>query len=321
MSPETKTDLVRANEEYRLVAPEQQIAVWREQFMALAVTDVESRAQLAVVHEARMTVKSARVEVEKTRKRLKEDALRWGKVVDGEAKRITALMEPIEEHLAAEERKVEEHKAAQAAEALRVRLDALEATNPTMIDVRAVEKMSDANFEDLLRECQAAAEARAAKAAEEAELKAAEQAAIEAEKARLAAVWAEQEAANRAEQQRVAQEREAVAARERAVKEREDAQRAEAEAAAMAEANRARDEEAKAKREAQAEYQKRQAREQAKLEADRAPDREKVAAFLAELEAVTVPEVWCRSDIDEILVLAFDDIGQLIGREPRGEET
>ncbi|MDP2654600.1 MAG: hypothetical protein Q8Q08_11310, partial [Candidatus Omnitrophota bacterium] len=58
------------------------------------------------VHEARMVVKGHRVAVEKKRKDLKADALAFGKLVDGEAKRITAMLEPIESHLQAEEDKI-----------------------------------------------------------------------------------------------------------------------------------------------------------------------------------------------------------------------
>ena len=67
--------------------------------MELTVKGVDDKTGLAKVHAARMEVKNCRVAVEKHRKHLKADALEYGRTVDKEAKRITALLEPIEQHL------------------------------------------------------------------------------------------------------------------------------------------------------------------------------------------------------------------------------
>ena len=72
-------------------------------YMDLRITSVEDLSGFRAVHSARMVVKGKRVEVEKRRKELKEEALAWGKTVDGEAKRIFGLLEPIEDHLDKEE--------------------------------------------------------------------------------------------------------------------------------------------------------------------------------------------------------------------------
>lgn len=86
------------------------IAEMRKEYLSLKVSGIEDKAGLEKVHSARMIVKSKRVEVEKVRKELKEDALKYGRLVDAEAKRITALLEPIESHLTNEEKKIEDEK-------------------------------------------------------------------------------------------------------------------------------------------------------------------------------------------------------------------
>ena len=82
------------------------IAEMENLYMALTITDLGDQEQFDSVHSARMVVKGKRVEVEKTRKDLKKEAIAWGKKVDGEAKRIFSLLEPIETHLITEEKKV-----------------------------------------------------------------------------------------------------------------------------------------------------------------------------------------------------------------------
>jgi len=82
----------------------------KEEFGQLTVADVNDREGLKQVHDARIVVKNKRIEIEKTRKDLKEDSLKFGKMVDNEAKRLTALLEPIETYLSAEEDKIENEK-------------------------------------------------------------------------------------------------------------------------------------------------------------------------------------------------------------------
>jgi len=80
-----------------------------------------------VIHRSKMEVKGKRIEVEKKRKELKEDALRYGQAIDGEAKRLTALISPIEEHLEKEEAVYLTEKAAKKAEKDRVLAEKLQA--------------------------------------------------------------------------------------------------------------------------------------------------------------------------------------------------
>lgn len=102
---------VDAKAELRKFSPSDvAIARMAEQYMPLAIRDVNDAAGFKQVHEARMVVKSHRVEVEKTRKALKADALEYGRKVDAEAKRLTGLLEPIEAHLEVEEMRINEEK-------------------------------------------------------------------------------------------------------------------------------------------------------------------------------------------------------------------
>ena len=80
------------------------------EYLPLKVKGLDDREGLKKVHDARMVVKGKRIEVEKKRKELKESFLRFGQAVDGEAKRIFALLSPIESHLENEESIVEKEK-------------------------------------------------------------------------------------------------------------------------------------------------------------------------------------------------------------------
>ncbi len=82
------------------------IAELRQQYMPLIVNGIDDREGLKVVNAARKVVKGYRIDVDKRRKELNSDALEFQRRINGEAKRITALLEPIEEHLANEEKKI-----------------------------------------------------------------------------------------------------------------------------------------------------------------------------------------------------------------------
>lgn len=105
------------------------IAEMGEKYMGLTVKDPTDEAGFKAVHNARVIVKSKRVEVEKMRVGLKADALSYGRLVDTEAKRITALLAPIESHLIGQERIVtdeKKRKEQEAQEAERLRLETIE---------------------------------------------------------------------------------------------------------------------------------------------------------------------------------------------------
>lgn len=72
-----------------------------EKTSTITATDLEDPKQLAVVRENRINLKNARVQIEKTGKALREDALRFQKAVIAKEKELVAIIEPEEDRLQA----------------------------------------------------------------------------------------------------------------------------------------------------------------------------------------------------------------------------
>ena len=87
-------------------------AEWDERSKTLVVTDASQTAVMQMARTGRLELKAKRVEIEKTRKQLKEQALREGKAIDGIANVLKALIVPIEERLDEQEHFVERQQAA-----------------------------------------------------------------------------------------------------------------------------------------------------------------------------------------------------------------
>lgn len=81
------------------------IAEMKERAMSLKIEDINDKDGYKNVYAARQLVKNKRLEVDKMRKALNEDALKRQKMVNGEAQRIIGQLEPIEDHLQQEEDK------------------------------------------------------------------------------------------------------------------------------------------------------------------------------------------------------------------------
>ena len=83
-----------------------------------AVFPVDTAKGMASAKEARAEVRGYRVDLEKKRKELKADVLERGRMIDGEAKRITealeALENPIDGQIKAEESRKEAERKAKA---------------------------------------------------------------------------------------------------------------------------------------------------------------------------------------------------------------
>lgn len=249
----------------------------------------------------RLKLRETRIEIESTRKRLKEDSLRTGKAIDGMANILKYVIEPVEEQLEAHE------KAAERAEAARIegiRKDRHEQLAAVGVDgtFYNLGAMPDDGFTQLIDASKAAHVAKieaARKAEEERKAKEAAEAAererIRLENERLKQEAAEREAALQAERARVAAEQ--AAAAEKARKEREaveakaKAEREEIERKMQAE----RAARAKAEQEAAAAKKAQEDRERAEADARRqaamAPDREKVRALSQSIKATALPDV------------------------------
>lgn len=70
-----------------------------DEYLQITVSDPKDKGGFKTAETALKRVVRMRTTVEKTRKALKADSLRYGKAVDGEAKRIRERIEPIETHL------------------------------------------------------------------------------------------------------------------------------------------------------------------------------------------------------------------------------
>ena len=325
---ETEIEMEKTNElattETKSATPsiEEQVATWRgkESTLVAAVAAVEgvtiathaegpAKGRKAV-DAARLSLKHLRTGIESERKALKVPIVALGQLVDREAKRLTAIVEPRENALAREitEWDAEQARIAkEAEEAERNRVDdlvaLLVAAEHSPIVREDVAAMEPEAFAELLSAAQSAkAEREAEKArleAEELERQRVEREAREAEDARnRAEAEAAREAAEKAEAERVKAEAEARALRE----ELEAMRREKAEAERLAEVARV-EAEARAQREIEeatirereareaAERKEREAREEAdriereKLEAEERAEHERMAEIERQREA------------------------------------
>lgn len=76
---------------------------WKTQSLAIQVTSEDQKMEMGMAREGRLFLRQKRLDVEKTRKELKENCLREGKAIDGFANILKALIEPIEEYLQIQE--------------------------------------------------------------------------------------------------------------------------------------------------------------------------------------------------------------------------
>lgn len=286
------TDIEKGVVRFRLA--DSKIAELREMFSGLRADTSEGYVE---VTKAIATTRALRVNVEKTRKELKASALEYGRTVDGEAKRLTAMLEDIEEPLKLEKQAIDDEKLRAKREKEEAERAAIEAAIAEKREAEEKRLKADRDAEELrLAEERKAIEAERAKleadrAAERQRVEAEQRKVAEqqaAERAKLDADRREYEAKQAAERQRLeAQQREIEAQREEANRiERErlaaikaEQDRKEAEINARIESERL----AKEKSEAEA-------AELARLEAMK-PDVEKIHLFAESLRSLTVPEV------------------------------
>ena len=96
----SKSDyIVEKFSEFTTIATE-----WNEKANAIVVTDESQKDLMLQAREGRLLLKAKRIEIEKTRKSLKEQSLNEGRLIDGIVKTLTALVEPAEKHLELQER-------------------------------------------------------------------------------------------------------------------------------------------------------------------------------------------------------------------------
>jgi hypothetical protein len=77
---------------------------WREKALAIKVTSLADKDAMKQAREMRLALKNIRVDAEKRRKALKEDALVMGRAIDGVNNLLLAAIQPLERHLEEQEK-------------------------------------------------------------------------------------------------------------------------------------------------------------------------------------------------------------------------
>ena len=103
-----------------------EIAKASKECLQLVVVNASDIVNYNIVKQARIGIKAKRVEVEKRRKELKSESLSFGRAVDNEAKRIFALIDPIEKYLISQEKIVDDEKQRIKDEKIRLEREQLE---------------------------------------------------------------------------------------------------------------------------------------------------------------------------------------------------
>lgn len=274
---------------------------WRVQALAIKVTSIDQKAEMKLARTIRLELKGVRVAAEKTRKALKEDALRMGKAIDGVNNLLLAAIVPLEKHLEEQEQFGERLLEAERQATLARRTAELAPYLSEGQLVPALDVMSAEQFSSYLEDAKTlhATKIEAAKRAE-AERIAKEQAeAAERERLRIENEKLRQEAAEREAKAKADREKMQQEAREQAEKERQERAAIQAKADAERKAVEAKaQEEREAREKLEREIAEAKAAEQAALaaaakaakKAARAPDKAKALAFAGTVRALKAPE-------------------------------
>jgi hypothetical protein len=262
----------------------EQAETWREKALAIKVTSLADKEAMKQAREMRLVLKNIRVEAEKKRKALKEDALVMGRAIDGVNNLLLAAIQPLERHLEEQERFAERLAEQERQRRLSERTEALQPYLEANQVIPALDAMTDDQFAKYLEDAKLlhAAKLEAAKKAEAERIareqaEAAERERLRIENERLRAEAAEREAKAKAEREAAELELNRIKAEQEAAakKEREAREKLERELAAKKAA-----EEAKAKAEAEA-----------IKKAAQAPDKEKLLLIAESVRSIKMPSV------------------------------
>ena len=249
----------------------QRVEDWKEKAMAIKVTNIAQREEMAKAREARLILRDVRLNAEKTRKELKEDALRYGQSIDAIARMIKTAIEPLEYHLEQQEKFAEIQAAKEREERRQLRefeFSPFAEFAPTHVDIYDVD---DEEYAHILSVCKGMHEAKRLESER-----------IQAEKEEAARLEREENERIRAENERLKQE---AAANEAALRAERD------------EKERLQREHEKKIADERAEKQRIEAQEKAEKEA---PDRDKLIKFAQDIKAISIPMV-NSEDMAEIL--------------------
>lgn len=265
-------------------------ADWQRKADTLQVINIDQVAEMKMAREGRLFLQKKRTDVERTRKELKESALREGQTIDAIAKILTNLIIPIEKDLEAKEKFREIQEAKRKAELKALRESELqpysEFVSFNFIDLGS---MDETNYQTLLSGAKLSMQNKI-----EADQK--------AEAERLAKIKAEEEERKRINAENERLKKEAEAKEKQLAIERAEAKKqleiAQEKAKKEAEAKEKLQNELKAKKEAddfaakllkQKEEAELKAKQLAEKKAAAAPDKEKLIQFARTIQALELP--------------------------------
>lgn len=269
------------------------------EYQAIVVTEEDQFDLMADARSKRLALKNIRVDVEKKRKELKEDSMRTGRAIDSVARFVKETIEPAEKYLETQEKFAEIRQAERAA---KIKAERIEKLMQYTYDLSLynMDSMTEEQFNSLLTDLKAQHEARLAEQKRIEDERIAKQKAEAEEQERVRAENAKLKKEAEAREAKIAEEQKQyetkIAEERKAAEEREAKVRAEREAEQKA--TQAKLDEERKKREAveteqRAEHERveaeRQRQEDEKRQALLAPDKEKLLALAASIEATELP--------------------------------
>ena len=272
-------------------------ADWERKSRAIVVTDISQVAEMKMAREGRLFLKQKRVEVENTRKELKEQSLREGKAIDGISNVLKSLIIPTEEYLEQQEKFAEIQEANRRSILKQTRVEELlqyEWQDTGLFDLGT---LPDSLYDSLLMQAKKAYNDRIADAQRIEEERIAKEKAEREERERIKAenerLQREAEAREKAiQEERARLEAERKKMEEKARKEREEAEKKLAEERRV-QAEKLAEEQAKARKEAEAREKAEkelQAKKEAEIRAQKEAEAERKAKEIADKKAAAAPD-------------------------------
>jgi len=117
---------------------------------AIVITDENQVEEMQLARKYRLQLKNVRVNTEKKRKEMKEQALREGRAIDGAANIIKALLVPVEKYLEEQEKFIEIKEASKKEQVRLERVCKLQKYVGEDVSVYQLKEMSEEAFEKLL---------------------------------------------------------------------------------------------------------------------------------------------------------------------------
>ena len=156
VEPETEKTLIELFQPFLNKAEE-----WKKEADLIQVTDASQTLIMKSAMELRLKLKSSRGEIEKTRKRIKEDTVKKAQAIDGVSNFLKGLIEPIEAHLQAQEDFVEIQETNRKIALETKRKEELEPIFTGSLGAWNLKEMPDTDFQQLVEGIKAANKKRA----------------------------------------------------------------------------------------------------------------------------------------------------------------